>query len=101
MEENKVNTFISDNKVGTWYSCQLKENCKHLSILIHFCCCFFFFCFVFLFVLFLSFIILKKKSLGQTLWGQIAATVSTKIQEAAIISVNICAQKEGIVPKTT
>ena len=56
MEENKVitpvrvsRTLISDNKVWTWYSCQLKENRKHLSILIHFC----FFLFVF-FSLFLT-----------------------------------------------
>ena len=30
-----------------------------------------------------------------------SSTVGQKVQEAAIISVNISAQKEGIVPKTT
>ena len=57
-----------------------------------------FFCFFF--VLF-SLLFTKKKNRGQTLWGRIAPSLSAKIQEAAIIQVNISAQKEGIVPKTS
>ena len=55
----------------------------------------------FLFFLLLLFLMKKKNNQGQTLWGRIALTTLTKIQEAAIISVNICAQKEGSVRKTT
>ena len=43
----------------------------------------------------------EKNNQGQTLWGQIASTTLIKIQDAAIILANICAQKEGSVRKTT
>ena len=106
MEENKVNTLESGGylghklviikfELGTHIS--WKKNRKHLSIWIHFC--FFFFFFFFFFIIFNE--KKKKKKRGQILLGRIAPAILTKIQEAAIISVNICAQKEGIVPKTT
>ena len=56
-----------------------------------------FFCSFFLF----SLLFKKKQKRGQTLWGRITPALSAKIQDVAIISVNISAQKEGIVPKTT
>ena len=54
-----------------------------------------FFC-LFFFLLFFT-----KKNQGQTLWGRIAPALSTKNSGISIISSNISAQKEGIVPKTT
>ena len=38
-----------------------------------------------------------QKTSRPNIIGENRSVISTKIQEAAIISVNICAQKEGIV----
>ena len=55
-----------------------------------------------LFFFFITFYEIKKKTIeAKHYGGESLRHYRPKIQEAAIISVNIDAQKEGIVPKTT